>query len=63
MIRSQVVVLNVIYDDADEEDAPPKDAPAIWDWSALVDEPIRNAVEVLAAGPLKDHDIPGDALP
>lgn len=56
MIRSQIVVLNVIYDDGvDDESVKPKSAPAEWDWSDLVDEPIRNAVEVLAAGPLKDY--------
>lgn len=58
MIKSQVVVLNVMYDDGEESTSEvegPKDPPAEWDWSTLVDEPIRNAVEVLAAGPLKAY--------
>jgi len=63
MIKSQVVTLNVIYDD--ETDDPgavmkPKSPPAEWDWDQLIDEPIRNAVEVLAAGPLKEYPRPGE---
>lgn len=54
-IRSQIVVLNVIY--IDEESKPP---PVEWNWDALVDEPIRGAVEVLAAGPVKHHPRPGE---
>ena len=59
MIKSQVVVLKVFYDDdSDDPLIPPKDDPAIWDWSSLIDEPIQNSVEVLAAGPVREHPTP-----
>lgn len=59
MIRSQIVVLNVIYDDGTSDERLGKSPPVYWDWSSLIDEPINNAVEVLAAGPLKDYPRPG----
>lgn len=59
MIKSQVITLNVIYDEGEDEIDPvfksKKSPPADWDWSDLIDEPIRNAVEVLAAGPVKEY--------
>lgn len=59
MIRSQVVVLNVIYDDETyDAPMPSKPPPSEWNWSELVDEPIPNAVELLAAGPVKKHALP-----
>lgn len=59
MIRSQVVVLKVFYDDGPDEyqDVRP---PAHWDWSELVDEPISPCAEVLAAGPVQTYPRPGE---
>jgi hypothetical protein len=54
-VRSQIVVLNVVY--IDEASKPP---PVEWNWDELVDEPIRGAVEVLAAGPVNNHPRPGE---
>ena len=50
MIRSQIVVLNIVY-----VDEPTKEPPVEWNWDELVDEPLRGAVEVLAAGPVVTH--------
>ena len=57
MIRSQVVVLQVMYDDASDDwpGAMTKNEPAEWNWSDLVDEPISHAVQVMAAGPVLDY--------
>jgi hypothetical protein len=58
MIRSQVVVLNVMYE-ADEDEPDLKVPPEKWDWDSLIDEPIRRAVEVLAYGAVKSYPRPG----
>ena len=57
-IRSQIVVLKVFYEDDDE--VALKEEPAKWNWSVLIDEPIRDGVEVLAAGPVVDYPRPGE---
>lgn len=56
-IRSQVVVLRVFYDN-DEEGKEGKIDPFGWDWASLIDEPIRDSVEVLAFGPVVDYPRP-----
>lgn len=33
MIKSQIITLRVFYDDESDDEAGPKDDPAIWDWS------------------------------
>ena len=57
MIKSQIITVRVMYDD-DEEGKESKLEPAQWDWDNLVDEPIRGAVEVLAAGQIIEYPRP-----
>lgn len=59
MIRSQVITLNVIYDDEGGTKRPPEE----WRWDAVVRHTTslgRSAVEVLAAGPVKPHPLAGN---
>jgi hypothetical protein len=55
MVKSQVVTLEVFY-----EDDGFKHAPSDWNWSELIDEPITNSVKVLAGGTINTHPFPSD---
>lgn len=64
MIRSQVIVLQVFFDDGDEDPYVKKwgekTAPESWKWDEIIDEPVRGQT-VLAAGPVVDYPTPEEA--